>query len=48
MRWLKSIGNFCLNSYSVEKEICNMNILVLQELGDLTCGFDDFDESATD
>ena len=27
--------NSCLNSYSVEKAICNMYLSVLQELGDL-------------
>ena len=32
MRLLKYMGNSCLNSYSVEKAICNMNISVLQEL----------------
>jgi len=32
MRLLKNMGNSCLNSYSVEKAICNMNLSVLQEL----------------
>ena len=35
MRLLKILGNTCLISYSVEKAICNMNLSVLQELGDL-------------
>ncbi|SVB76346.1 uncharacterized protein METZ01_LOCUS229200 [marine metagenome] len=35
MRLLKNMGNTCLNSYSVEKAICNMNRLVLQEMGNL-------------
>ena len=35
MRLLKNMENFCLNIYSVEKEICNMNLSVLQELGNL-------------
>ena len=32
MRLLKNMENTCLNSYSVEKAICNMNLSVLQEL----------------
>ena len=35
MRLLKNMENFCLNIYSVKKAICNMNLSVLQELGDL-------------
>ena len=35
MRLLNNMENTCLNSYSVEKAICNMNLSVLQELGDL-------------
>ena len=38
MRLLKNIENTCLNSYSVEKAICNMNLSVLQELGNLLGG----------
>jgi|LULF01.1.fsa_nt_gb hypothetical protein len=38
MRLLKNIGNTCLISYSVEKAICNMNLSVLQELGNLLGG----------
>ena len=32
MRLLKNMENSCLNSYLVEKAICNMNLSVLQEL----------------
>ena len=32
MRLLKNMENSCLNIYSVEKVICNMNLSVLQEL----------------
>ena len=32
MRLLKNMENSCLNIYSVEKAICNMNLSVLQEL----------------
>ena len=35
MRLLKNMENSCLNIYSVEKAICNMNLSVLQELGNL-------------
>jgi len=39
MRLLKNMGNSCLNSYSVEKAIFNMNRLVLQEMGNLSGGY---------
>ena len=32
MRLLKNMENSCLNIYSVEKAICNINLSVLQEL----------------
>ena len=32
MRLLQNMENFCLNIYSVEKAICNINLSVLQEL----------------
>ena len=35
MRLLKNTENTFLNSYSIEKAIFNMNLSVLQELGDL-------------
>ena len=38
MRLLKNMENSCLNIYSVEKAICNMNLSVLQELGNLLGG----------
>ena len=38
MRLLKNMENFCSNIYSVEKATCNMNLSVLQELGDLLGG----------
>ena len=38
MRLLKNMENSCLNIYSVEKTICNMNLSVLQELGNLLGG----------
>ena len=38
MRLLKNMENSCLNIYSVEKVIRNMNLSVLQELGNLLVG----------
>ena len=38
MRLLKNMENFCLNIYSVEKALCNMNLSVLQVLGNLLGG----------
>ena len=39
MRLLKNMVNSCLNSYSVKKAICNMNLSVLQELGNLPVSY---------
>ena len=44
MRLLKNMENLCLNIYSVEKAICNMNLSVLQELGILLGGLSDCEE----
>ncbi len=44
MRLLKNMENFCLNIYSVEKAVFNMNLSVLQELGILLGGLSDCEE----